>query len=131
KDYIILVTREGPQFGLRSVLLQYVQAILKPDGDWQRSYFRRWDRLRIMKRCPECQLAYPDDTLNFCRNDGTALVSSSGDSGQTLILPSRTTNESAQIRTTGPTVTTSSLSAPARRKVSRRIINSLAVLPLL
>ena len=84
-----------------------------------------------MKRCPECQLAYPDDTLNFCRNDGTALVSSSGDSGQTLILPSRTTNESAQIRTTGPTVTTSSLSAPARRKVSRRIINSLAVLPLL
>ncbi|MEP6708118.1 MAG: tetratricopeptide repeat protein [Pyrinomonadaceae bacterium] len=87
-----------------------------------------------MKRCPECQLAYPDDTLNFCRNDGTALVSetsSPGDSGQTLILPSRSTGESMQNRPTGPTVTTSSLSAPARRKVSRRIINSLAVLPLL
>jgi len=87
-----------------------------------------------MKRCPECQLAYPDDTLNFCRNDGTALVSepsSAGDSGQTLILPSRSTGEAVQNRATGPTVTTSSLSAPARRKVSRRIINSLAVLPLL
>ncbi|HEY3025135.1 MAG TPA: tetratricopeptide repeat protein [Pyrinomonadaceae bacterium] len=87
-----------------------------------------------MKRCPQCQLAYPDDTLNFCRNDGTALVSepsSSGDSGQTLILPSRSTTESVQNRATGPTVTTSSLSAPGRRKVSRRIINSLAVLPLL
>src|SRR5436853_1915183 len=87
-----------------------------------------------MQRCPQCQLAYYDETLNFCRNDGAALVfqpASSGDSGQTLVLPSRSTSKSAQNRATGPTVTTSSLTSPARRKVSRRIINSLAVLPLL
>jgi TolB-like protein/Flp pilus assembly protein TadD len=85
-----------------------------------------------MKRCPQCLQVYPDDTLNFCRNDGTALLtesSSPGESGQTLVLPGRAIRESQGLRSTGPT--TSSLSAPARRKVSRRIINSLAVLPLL
>src|SRR6185295_18113729 len=27
-----------------------------------------------MKRCPACQRSYPDESLSFCRLDGTALV---------------------------------------------------------
>ncbi len=41
----------------------------------------------IVKRCPRCQLAYTDDTLRFCRNDGTALIGdSSGLDSSTLPL---------------------------------------------
>jgi TolB-like protein/Tfp pilus assembly protein PilF len=31
-----------------------------------------------MKRCPQCDRVEPDDTLAFCRVDGTALISGSG-----------------------------------------------------
>src|SRR6266851_1169101 len=31
-----------------------------------------------MKRCPQCNRVEPDDTLAFCRVDGTALISGSG-----------------------------------------------------
>ena len=43
-----------------------------------------------MKRCPICQQTYADETVKFCRQDGTLLISDSSgsDSGATLILPS-------------------------------------------
>jgi hypothetical protein len=42
-----------------------------------------------MKRCPTCQRAYPDDTLRFCLEDGTALVNvSAADSDATLLMDS-------------------------------------------
>ena len=43
-----------------------------------------------MKRCPICQHAYTDETVRFCRQDGTLLISDSlsSDSHATLILPS-------------------------------------------
>jgi TolB-like protein len=31
-----------------------------------------------MKRCPQCNRLEPDDTLGYCRADGTALISASG-----------------------------------------------------
>lgn len=34
-----------------------------------------------MKRCPQCNRVEPDDTLAFCRADGTALISDSGPVG--------------------------------------------------
>ncbi|HVF29657.1 MAG TPA: hypothetical protein VNA22_01755, partial [Pyrinomonadaceae bacterium] len=32
-----------------------------------------------MKRCPKCHLEYPDDTLNFCLEDGETLISGDRD----------------------------------------------------
>src|SRR5947209_18017104 len=43
-----------------------------------------------MKRCPTCQHAYEDNTLNFCLNDGSTLLrveSSVYDPSATAILP--------------------------------------------
>ena len=39
-----------------------------------------------MKLCPNCREVYADDKLNFCRNDGTALVQYS-DEDETASLP--------------------------------------------
>jgi hypothetical protein len=48
-----------------------------------------------MKRCPTCQSTYTDDTLRFCLQDGTPLVSASrgdgpsvADAGKTLVMDS-------------------------------------------
>lgn len=43
-----------------------------------------------MKRCPTCQRTYTDDSLRFCLQDGTALLSESSasfDASATLVLP--------------------------------------------
>jgi len=67
-----------------------------------------------MKRCPTCQEIFADD-LNFCRNDGTALIpeGATGDR-ETMILPAKRNSDSIQSgvlpRDSGPAVTTSSLS---------------------
>ena len=86
-----------------------------------------------MKRCPTCQEVFADDKLNFCRNDGTALVMESSE-GQTVMLPGHRGSAPIQsdsfARDTGPAVTTSTLATPARKRASRGVINSLAVLPL-
>lgn len=42
-----------------------------------------------MKRCPSCQRTYTDDSLTFCLEDGTALLSASSgstDPGATLVM---------------------------------------------
>lgn len=44
-----------------------------------------------MKRCPTCSRSFDDDTLSFCLEDGTPLVSDSAsraDSQETLVSPS-------------------------------------------
>lgn len=41
-----------------------------------------------MKRCPRCEHTYSDDTIKFCRYDGTPLVAEvSSESSATIILP--------------------------------------------
>ena len=42
-----------------------------------------------MKQCPECKRFYPDETLNFCLDDGTALVDPGGprDKDATALMP--------------------------------------------
>jgi TolB-like protein/cytochrome c-type biogenesis protein CcmH/NrfG len=93
-----------------------------------------------MKRCPACNRVENDDTLVFCRADGTALISDSGsidgDAGtarlgsapvasevETSLLPQHTTD--AGIRSTGSTTVldrhqtisrTGKLSRPRRTK---------------
>ncbi|MBD0325535.1 MAG: tetratricopeptide repeat protein [Pyrinomonadaceae bacterium] len=95
-----------------------------------------------MKRCPTCHLTYTDVSLNFCRRDGTPLVSDSSslqESQATLIkLPPRTTDDvpTALCRSSpvsGNVNTSSSLTAPLqrrRRMMKSKVIDSLAVLPL-
>jgi len=41
-----------------------------------------------MKRCPTCQRIYTDDTLRFCLEDGTALLTESASTDQTRLLDS-------------------------------------------
>src|SRR4051794_26680059 len=40
-----------------------------------------------MKRCPKCQRPYSDETLNFCRQDGTALerITSQSEDSTTIL----------------------------------------------
>lgn len=47
-----------------------------------------------MKRCPQCHQTYTDETLKFCRDDGTPLQTDPlvPESSDTLILPSVRTN---------------------------------------
>ncbi|MGH9967013.1 MAG: tetratricopeptide repeat protein [Pyrinomonadaceae bacterium] len=94
-----------------------------------------------MKRCPACKRVENDDTLVFCRADGTPLVSDSGSVGtdagtvrfdsasvarevETSVLPQHSTDADMR-RPTGPTTAlpsqqatdnTSELSKPKRRK---------------
>ncbi|HEX8491360.1 MAG TPA: tetratricopeptide repeat protein [Pyrinomonadaceae bacterium] len=96
-----------------------------------------------MKRCPTCQLAYRDESLNFCRRDGAPLIADApafaADSQETLIrLPPRDddsipTEVFRSGAMSGSVATSSSLTSPLgrRRRASKsRVINSLAVLPL-
>src|SRR5258708_5927128 len=60
-----------------------------------------------MKRCPACQRVYSDETIKFCRVDGTTLVNGSaglGESKATRVLPySHATDEAPteMLRETG------------------------------
>src|SRR5438445_5434007 len=95
-----------------------------------------------MKRCPACKRVEPDDTLTFCRTDGTPLVSDSGsastDAGtvklgpsplaselETSVLPQHATVAGDSRTTTGSTTVldskqtigrTRELSRPKRKK---------------
>lgn len=46
-----------------------------------------------MKICPNCNQTYTDETLNFCLNDGSALVEKESEPPPTVFMdPPRTTN---------------------------------------
>jgi eukaryotic-like serine/threonine-protein kinase len=69
-----------------------------------------------MKRCPTCNRAETDETLKFCRDDGTLLISDasvSNDSSATRILPGSQTGEPRAVptETAQPQGTTSALDA--------------------
>ncbi|HKQ99245.1 MAG TPA: hypothetical protein VJT09_01150, partial [Pyrinomonadaceae bacterium] len=92
-----------------------------------------------MKRCPACQRVYADQSFNFCRDDGTPLVSeASGGEAETKVFDASA--EGAEAATAlfrpsgqvgGRAATSSSLTSPLqRRRSSRKVIASLAVLPL-
>jgi len=40
-----------------------------------------------MKKCPQCQSTYTDDTLSYCLSDGTTLIFSDRESDKTLQIP--------------------------------------------
>ncbi len=106
-----------------------------------------------MKRCPQCHRVENDETLAFCRADGTALVSDSlplsSEAGtarlgsaagsrateiETSILPPKT--DAGAKRGTGPTtalpplqpITTAELAKPKRRGIMLAALLGLAVL---
>lgn len=81
-----------------------------------------------MKTCPICNRVYHDETLRFCRNDGTQLVSTTSDDLPTGLL--RPPASDSLQSPTRPFGTSASLSSPLRRsRSSRKAIDSLAVLP--
>jgi TolB-like protein/Tfp pilus assembly protein PilF len=105
-----------------------------------------------MKRCPQCNRVEPDDTLAFCRVDGTALISGSGpvsaEAGtvkfasapvssetETSVLPHTSTSPAIN-RLTAPTTVfpaqrlpgaTQELGKPKRRKAVVAIASLIAV----
>lgn len=91
-----------------------------------------------MKRCPVCRRVYDDESLNFCRSDGTALVVEATAPLERVQTPGRlpAADEmpTALFGDTGSGASTSSqLTRPLvrRRRAARsRAIDSLAVLPL-
>jgi hypothetical protein len=64
-----------------------------------------------MKHCPTCQRAYADDTLSFCLQDGSTLLSGSGDVGSS-IDPQATLPASSSSRSNVPTEVLAYRSAP-------------------
>jgi adenylate cyclase len=54
-----------------------------------------------VKRCPQCNRVETDDTLVYCRADGSPLAEASGEV-ETSLLPNAITNHS-RVRSTGPT----------------------------
>src|SRR5215218_9681745 len=46
-----------------------------------------------MKQCPQCSRLYADETLNFCLDDGAALVDRSTTETKTSILPSEASTQ--------------------------------------
>ncbi|HEX8138603.1 MAG TPA: tetratricopeptide repeat protein [Pyrinomonadaceae bacterium] len=95
-----------------------------------------------MKRCPACERTYADETLNFCRVDGTSLVWEQSPQNGSLPrwegagavttdgLPTRIFN--AETTASGRVLFAPSQTLPLpARKPTRRAIDSLAVLPLM
>lgn len=81
-----------------------------------------------MKTCPRCSRVYHDETLRFCRNDGTQLLRSTSDDLPTGLL--RPPGSDSLQSPTRPFGTSTSLSSPlSPRRSSRKAIDSLAVLP--
>jgi TolB-like protein len=81
-----------------------------------------------MKRCPQCRRDYYDETLNFCLDDGTALVTGPGDIHSTR-PPSSVSDQPTMIHSTAVPDSGSSTSfMPAQaRYVANQ--NAIAVLP--
>lgn len=78
-----------------------------------------------MKRCPECRRDYTDDTLIFCLDDGTELLTGPGTSGRltpTVILPPSSASSEPATRLFGVAGLQPAQQAPG---------NTIAVLPFL
>ncbi len=74
-----------------------------------------------MKRCPTCQSTYTDETLKFCRDDGTTLISDEtlpAESATQILAPSHTGNTKSETETSILAATTTTAQA-AELKESR------------
>src|SRR5258708_1949400 len=69
-----------------------------------------------MKRCPQCNRLEPDDTLGYCRADGTTLISDSGsvsaESG-TVKFSSASVSSEIQTSVLPQTITDAGISPPS------------------
>ncbi|MFN2502452.1 MAG: hypothetical protein ABR530_10635, partial [Pyrinomonadaceae bacterium] len=76
-----------------------------------------------MKQCPECKQTYLDETLNYCLDDGSALLKGPAmtDEPATAILPVAAARGDASVRHEF---------ASARSGRRSKALDSLAVLPL-
>jgi TolB-like protein/Tfp pilus assembly protein PilF len=106
-----------------------------------------------MKRCPACKRVEPDDTLTFCRADGTALISDSGsidnDAGtvklasapvasevETSVLPQhatdagRATGSTAVLDRSAATSRTRELDKPKRSRAWVLTVSAIVVIAL-
>ena len=77
-----------------------------------------------MKRCPQCRRDYTDETLNFCLDDGTALVSGPASLGEpaTALWPAPITGESSY-------QPANAAAEPKTTSAQAATSNSIAVLP--
>jgi len=94
-----------------------------------------------MKRCPHCDRVETDDTLTFCRTDGTPLIIDSlppsGEAGTARVASEPTENETSILphataanvsRSTGPTTVLPALAEPnGTRKLTKPKRNWIAV----
>ncbi|HEV2835226.1 MAG TPA: hypothetical protein VGW58_07910 [Pyrinomonadaceae bacterium] len=85
-----------------------------------------------MKRCPQCNRVETDDSLLFCRADGTPLVAESGaaEEAATRTLPPPDSTSERESRTTGPTTALASehkQSAPRSTARPRSLKASIVV----
>src|SRR5688572_30649265 len=92
-----------------------------------------------MKRCPQCNRGYADETQNFCLDDGAWLVGDESEAAPTVILPGDNTLTDAptqhQLNVTRPTevqpLSTELVSAKSGRyKWSAAVAATLLVLLL-
>lgn len=93
-----------------------------------------------MKRCPTCQRTFTDETLKFCREDGTLLsleapladaptaILTDSVPGSSSLEPTKALRRS--LPPTEPTSLQTSIARPQRKRSSRKAIDSIAVLPL-
>jgi len=74
-----------------------------------------------MKRCPECRRDYTDETLNFCLDDGTALLDGPGsvDEPATAVYPGAHETEEAPTRTFENDGTKAELPSTGRKRTNR------------
>ncbi len=94
-----------------------------------------------MKCCPTCERTFTDETLNFCRDDGTLLVFEAPFAeASTAILtdsvpPCGSPEPTKIFRPSVPATETASLQSgiarPQRKRSSRKAIDSIAVFPLI
>jgi hypothetical protein len=52
-----------------------------------------------MKKCPQCQSLYTDDTLSYCLSDGTTLIFDTESSEATLQLPENAITQAIPVQT--------------------------------
>jgi TolB-like protein len=78
-----------------------------------------------MKRCPQCNRTYNDETLNFCLEDGASLVSGAATEGSTVVLsPDQLSNAPTLYRSDRASVGTSA-QPTSREKAARPPVRKL------
>src|ERR1043166_91340 len=71
-----------------------------------------------MKRCPKCNRLESDDTLGFCRTDGTLLISVTSDELGTIRLNSEPVTGDVRTTLLSPPITGEAVSQPTGETVS-------------